>query len=148
LCEQQYYTGSTCNLVCCNKLNNSTTTCLFQSSGQSLQNLFSEYAIQISDCPNPEDIDGDTTILVNINWTEVCTIILVHCNKCNNSTTTKWILSAGHALKSSTHGIGLRILDCQNPGNTHGDTAIIVSFIVGEFKMLLLLHNIVSEAPK
>jgi hypothetical protein len=33
--------------------------------------------IRIFDHQNPEDIDGETTILANINWTQLHTIILV-----------------------------------------------------------------------
>jgi hypothetical protein len=37
-------------------------------------------------------------------------------------------------------------LECQNLGDTHGDTANLVSFIVENFEMSLLSHNLLKLA--
>jgi hypothetical protein len=65
----------------------------------------------------------------------------------NAITQQQWIRSARHAFESSANGDELKILDCQNPGNTHGGTAILVIIIVVPFPKFPLLHlNILGEA--
>jgi hypothetical protein len=116
------------------KFNISTTTHRFPINISAFKRSILADAFQLFDQCIPTNIDPDMTILDDMIVTQFQGRILVCCNKCNSSTTTQRILSAGPALESSAHLDGLRILYRQNPGYTHGETAILVDTIVNKFR--------------
>jgi hypothetical protein len=90
------------NIVGCNKFNISTTTYRFQPITSALERSTPIDSFQLFDQCNPINIDPDMTILASMIAPQFRGRILLHCEKCNNSTTNHLFQSVRSELERST----------------------------------------------
>jgi hypothetical protein len=106
-------------------------------------------SFQLLDQCNPININHDMTILASMIATQFRGRILVHREKCNNSTTPDPFQSARSALARSTPIDALRVVDHQNPTSIGKDTIICVSGNISQVQhvILFVVTNWITPQP-